>query len=99
MIFRPRQAARALGRVILKSLQEHPSEWEDDKQIMSKNGVDISQERGFFRVFDRIVIDYKYEDVWVPFIQRLRIRRAYRAVMATSARHALLKPERKAEAE
>ncbi len=92
-MFKPRQAAKALGRVILKSLRDEPSSWQSNKQAMLKHGVAIFQYPRFVRAFDMLVIEYKFEDVWMPFLLRLRIRRAYRQIIANHARHALLKPE------
>ena len=91
-MFKPRQAAKALGQAILESLQKEPNSWQSDGQVMLKNGVAILQYPRFIRAFDMLIIEYKFEDVWVPFLLRLRIRRAYREIIANHARHAL-KPE------
>ena len=92
MIFRTRRAARVLARIILASLYEHPTQWQMDMGGLTSKKVAVLLEPRRFRCFDRVHVRYDLgTDVWVPFLSRLRLRRAARYVLANKARHALCK--------
>ncbi len=92
-MFKPRRAAKALGRTILWSLRANPKQWETICCGLSQNAVHVFVEARRLRCLDSLYVEFGASDVWLPFLMRFRIRRAYRQVIANKARHALLEPE------
>ena len=86
--------AKILTENILYSLKQTPAQWKLIKGEMAatrtgleleSKSIEVLIEPRRFRIFDRLTVEFKGRDIWLPRSSRLRIRKRVREVLAYKA--------------
>ena len=92
--FRARYRARQLTLDLVKCLADksrfHIAQSSTATRINITHGTTrLRLYPGRFRCFDRITVEYKGVDVWLPLLSRLRLRQVARCVLAEAAQEGI----------
>jgi hypothetical protein len=84
---RARCEARHLARHMRESMAEHRCEWCLSACGLTHGEFRIELVPRRFRIFDAVHVYFRKTEVWMPLIQRIRLRAHARWVIATRAHY------------
>jgi len=92
--FRARYRARQLTLDLVKCLAR-PDRFRISQSsvvtrvVITHGTTSVRIQPGRFRCFDRVMVEYKGADVWLPLLSRLRLRQVVRCVLAEAAQEGI----------
>lgn len=80
-----RKTTRMLSRKLRQALNDNQVKPQCENVVMCGDSITIKYTPRRLRIFDSINVSVSGNDVWLPIIQRLLVRHAYRKYVARQA--------------